>query len=393
MQTAEPVVQATRVITPVKGPRLTFIDLLRGWAVFVMIETHVTNALLIQSYRSTWWFDYLDFFNGLVAPSFLFCAGCGLWIAINRKWDDYVHFRKPLWKYLGRMGWILGVAYALHLPAFSIRRLYHAFTPAFAETLFQVDILHTIVITSVFAVGIILLTRNKNILLWGSIILSALLIVLAPGIWAAARGGTFSVIIRNMMTETPRSYFPFVPWSAFVFIGIIATKLYMDATDKALFFKRLFRIGASLAIAGIIFRLYYNPYPVELWRSTPIFFAMRIGVIFMAFAGLWYYSERKRAQASTAKTSMILLFGRESLLVYVIHLIIVYGSVANNGIASGAAMTLTPLECLGISIVLINAMWLLAYCWSYLKSNHFRMSRVIQYAGAGVFLLFLFLND
>jgi len=377
---------------PQKGSRLEFIDLLRGWAVFIMIETHVTNALLIQSYRETWWFDYLDFFNGLVAPSFLFCAGCGLWIAINRKWDDYVNFRKPLWKYLGRMLWILGVAYALHLPEFSMRYLLSAFTPADAETFFQIDILHTIVVTSVFAVGIILITRNKNILLWTSILLSVLLIVFAPIIWAAAQGGEFSVIVRNMLTETPRSYFPFVPWSAFVFIGIIATKLYMDAVDKARFFKRLFIIGLLATSVGIIFQLWYNPYPWQLWRSTPIFFAKRIGLVFIAFAALWRYTERTKTKPANKRFRLFLLFGRESLLVYTVHLIIVYGSVANRGIAAAYVQTFTPLQCLGVDAILIPIMVVMAFVWSYLKTNYLTTSKVIQYAIAAVFLFFLIIN-
>src|SRR5579872_6893470 len=108
--------------SPVKS-RLEFIDLLRGWAVVVMIETHVINALLAQSYRDSSWFPYLDFANGLVAPSFLFCAGCGLWISLGRRWDDYLALRKPLWVYFRRLGWILGIGYALHLPNFSMRQM------------------------------------------------------------------------------------------------------------------------------------------------------------------------------------------------------------------------------------------------------------------------------
>ncbi len=376
-----------------KTPRLEFIDLLRGWAVLIMIETHTVNALLTQAYRNTWWFDWLDFFNGLVAPSFLFCAGCGLWIAINRKWDDYIHFRQPLRKYVGRMLWILGVAYALHLPTFSFKRIYQAFSPEYEEIFFQIDILHTIVVTSLFAVLVIIVTRSKRILLWTSGVFAAALVLCAPLVWALARGGAFAVIIRNMLTESPRSYFPFVPWSAFVFIGIIATKLFMDAENKALFFRRLFFAGLGMMATGWIFRLYYNPYPSELWRSTPIYFVIRLGMVVMAFSGMWMYGEWKKQRAASVKSGVLLLFGRESLLVYAAHLIIVYGSVANSGIASQYAMTFTPAECAGVWILLTLAMWLLAYGWKRLKQNHLTASRMIQYSMAALFVLFLIVND
>ena len=55
--------------------RLLFIDRLRGWAVVVMIETHIVNALLRNDLRHETAFVILNFINGLVAPTFLFCAG------------------------------------------------------------------------------------------------------------------------------------------------------------------------------------------------------------------------------------------------------------------------------------------------------------------------------
>jgi len=120
---------------------------------------------------------------------------------------------------------------------------------------------------------------------------------------------------------------------------------------------------------------------------------MRIGVIFMLYSALWLYSERSKEKSAQKKFRLILLFGRESLLVYVTHLIIVYGSVANNGIASKFAATFTPLECLGVTIVLIAAMAVLAYVWSRMKSEWYTISRIVQYSGAVLFLLFLFIND
>ncbi|HMD13095.1 MAG TPA: heparan-alpha-glucosaminide N-acetyltransferase domain-containing protein, partial [Bacteroidota bacterium] len=63
---------------PQTSSRLEFIDLLRGWAVFVMIETHVFNALLLPQLKEETFFKILTFVNGLVAPSFLFCAGLAL---------------------------------------------------------------------------------------------------------------------------------------------------------------------------------------------------------------------------------------------------------------------------------------------------------------------------
>src|SRR6185436_1734934 len=55
--------------------RVAWLDLFRGAAVLVMIETHVVNTFLAAALRENGWFALLNYVNGLVAPSFLFIAG------------------------------------------------------------------------------------------------------------------------------------------------------------------------------------------------------------------------------------------------------------------------------------------------------------------------------
>jgi uncharacterized membrane protein len=87
---------------PQRSTRFEFIDLLRGWSVFVMIETHVFNAILLPELKDQTPFKILTFINGLVAPSFLFCAGMALAVTLQRKWDVYTNLQRPLWRYLFR---------------------------------------------------------------------------------------------------------------------------------------------------------------------------------------------------------------------------------------------------------------------------------------------------
>ena len=41
--------------------RLVFLDLMRGWAVLLMMEAHVCDALLQPSVKATRWFGYFTF--------------------------------------------------------------------------------------------------------------------------------------------------------------------------------------------------------------------------------------------------------------------------------------------------------------------------------------------
>ncbi len=373
---------------PVKAVRFDFIDLLRGWAVIVMIETHVTNALLAPEYRTMWWFGGLDFFNGLVAPSFMFCAGAGLWIALGRKWEDYVNWRAPLWRYFRRLGWILGVAYALHLPSFSLRQMLTAFSDQDAAVLFQCDILHVIVVTLASTLLVALLTRRRWIVQIWAWFWIVVLVAIAPAAWAFARSGAVSLVIRNLLTESPGSYFPFVPWVAFCMAGIVVTKAFLESADRGRLMRRVFALGAALALVGLAFRLFYNPWSFDLWRATPIFFAMRIGCVLVAFSLLYRAAEWRAAQGSRSP-AWVLLFGRESLLVYTVHLVIVYGSVFNFGIAYHLAMRWPPWVCLAIAIPLIAAMYLLARIWVWLKRDWPRTSAWLPYAEAAIFILYI----
>ncbi|MCX6141239.1 MAG: heparan-alpha-glucosaminide N-acetyltransferase domain-containing protein, partial [Candidatus Kapabacteria bacterium] len=106
-----------------KGERFAFLDVVRGLAVIWMIQVHVTNVVLDPSLRVGWFFDALNISNGFVAPTFIFCAGAGLWIALSRKGPTYRLFGSELFTYLRRLSYILVWAYVLHAPFFSLDRL------------------------------------------------------------------------------------------------------------------------------------------------------------------------------------------------------------------------------------------------------------------------------
>ncbi len=113
-------------MNPARSSRLVFIDWLRGFSILFMIETHVFNSLLKPFLKEEGWFHLLNFFNGLVAPSFLFVSGWAFVVASTRKLEDLHQFGPAFWQQLKRIGliWILG--YALHLPGFAYSALRRA---------------------------------------------------------------------------------------------------------------------------------------------------------------------------------------------------------------------------------------------------------------------------
>src|SRR5574339_468566 len=100
--------------------RFLFLDLLRGWALIIMIETHVFNAFMIPSYRQEWWFGILNYINGLVAPGFLFVSGAVFYISTYGKSDELRTFGITFRKRLYRILLIFIAGYSLHLPFLSL---------------------------------------------------------------------------------------------------------------------------------------------------------------------------------------------------------------------------------------------------------------------------------
>src|SRR3974377_1062115 len=121
--------------------RFGFIDLLRGLALVVMIETHVVNAYLPAATRHTWFFFWLTFINGLVAPTFLFSSGFSIMLQGRRQWDNWLHFRLPFWQQMLRLCFIAMVAYYSHLDDFKLSKYLHPHEPGIWKNALQVDIL------------------------------------------------------------------------------------------------------------------------------------------------------------------------------------------------------------------------------------------------------------
>ena len=351
-----------------------------------MIETHVVNALLLPAYRQEQFFKVLNFINGLVAPSFLFCAGFALAITLNRRWDEYTGLRTSFWKYLSRIAFILIVGYSLHLPFFSFRRLLALTDESAWIAFFQSDILHVIALTLALLLMTAVLVKKKERFFTVSMIIAFLLIFSAP-IVCEGDYTQYPAWFRSFLTTQYRSPFPLFPWSAFLICGAIVSFHFMKNKEQhrePLFILRLSFIALGLTAGAIIaellpFTLYPNH---DFWRASPEFFFVRLGIVILFLTGLWWLEQRQKPheQKPGITISPIPLFGQESLIVYVIHLLIVYGYTYKWSFVRQFSQTLNYSECMGLFIGLTVAMFLLAFIWHWLKSRNMRIAKWIQYA-------------
>ncbi len=147
---------------PLKKKRIEFIDLLRGWAVIVMIQTHVFNATLIPALTQNGFFDFVRFIDGLVAPSFLFASGMAYAVTTRRKINDYLSFGTPLFKQFGRLLFVLLIGYGLHIPKFNYYHLRYEAGALAWQAFWQVDVLQCIAISLMFLQVMLLILRSER---------------------------------------------------------------------------------------------------------------------------------------------------------------------------------------------------------------------------------------
>ena len=378
-----------------KSKRLDYIDLLRGWAVIVMIETHVFNATLMDTIRSGDFFTYLKFINGLVAPSFLFASGLAYAITTRRKLNDYLSFGRPLVKQFGRLLFIMAVGYVLHLPKFNYTNLVRWTEEKYWRVFFQADVLQCIAASLMFMQILLLLLKSERRLYLALGGMTIAIVFATPVVWGIdfwpllprfLAGYTNGIHFQNFPG------FPIFPWSAFLFAGAIFGHYYLRARDSApgaaplqneanMMSRSLRRAGAIIVLSFIIAPVAASLYPTyDYWKFSPSFFMLRLGLVILLCVAMFFYEKRK----GVSPASVVTLVGRESLIVYATHLLLIYGDFGPFNFAKRVNHSFGYGEAIITTLALYALMYALAIFWSRTKKGAPRWKLALQYGTLAV---------
>jgi len=288
-----------------------------------MIETHVTNQILHPVLRNTEWFQFLNISNGFVAPSFIFCAGAGLWIALSRKGTAYLGMGRELGVYLRRLSYILFWAYMMHVPFFSMEWLLSASSEQLVPWL-MIDVLQTIVYSSLFTLAVFLIVRRLHATVWFLGSLSVIIMCCTLFVWQTQPLAYMPIPVAVAITPDI-SPFPLLPWSCYFFAGFFITHVFMLARNHQRLATWFLCGGVVLPCILFLLKAFVEtPWDATWWSTSPQLALFRISGI-VAVWGLLYLVE-SRLQSSTVGKLMQTI-GTESLFLYLSHVIIVYGSL------------------------------------------------------------------
>ncbi len=332
--------------------RCDWIDQVRGWAVIVMIEVHVVNTWLREGLRPDW----LNYLNGLVAPSFTLAAGFSLVLStyrpdgtVRRFWPDTAR----------RLGFILLCAYALHAPGITLADWTVLSTTQKLRELFKIDVLQCIVYSLLVLHALARLVRSPRAFTLLALGLALFIPLVSPALWATGVADGLWLPIRGLFNGNPdrgvQALFPLFPWLAFpafgAFLGGLYRWLRVEAPDgksrwsEGRFLAFLALLGAACLAWG------RSAQHAWLWGGR---WVQENGVwLLHSRSGAFTYAELVRISNTTLPSVLdrlgwIMLAGaamgavelfrprwrgpnpveaasRESLLLYMLHLNLIYG--------------------------------------------------------------------
>jgi uncharacterized membrane protein len=304
-----------------KSNRLAYLDWMRGLGVLIMLQGHVLEGWVRPVDRSNEWFWWSQFLGGLPAPIFLFLVGVSLAIVLDRMRAKGAPSRDIALKVLRRGGWILLLAYAFRLEQFLMWYPWSSWSGVF-----KIDTLNCIGFCTLIIglASILLKSRRTNIVAMGAA--TAAFVYLTP--WIYPLRGLPSFVLSYVNGDQHPSYFSFFPWAGFKLAGITFGYLLLEGKERIgepEFFKRVavagivaFAVGSAMSLSRIF---EYGFFDYSL--TSPHFFLIRLGWVLLIMYGAYLWSSRKQV----GSWSPLITLGQGSLIVYWLHIEIVYGRV------------------------------------------------------------------
>lgn len=375
--------------------RHLFIDLYRSAVILLMLEGHVFRMFLPLSVQQSGLFQFHEFFHGLSAPAFLFGSGLTFVISTRKRWEQFHHWGPPLARRIRRLLFVILLGLFLHLPFFSFKKIVVEGSTEDYLQLFSSDVLICIGIGLLALHGLVFFFKTER-RFYGLVLATILgVCLLTPLVWEVDFLEYLPPFLAQLCNGAHGSPFPLFPFVGFLFAGVIVSWEFTVAAERhkeKKFMRQLLALGAGLAGAGVVADVVpLQIYPTyNFWYTSPSYFFIRLGALMMIVALFWYAS-RKISRPGKALT----VFGKESLFVYVSHLLILSGSVLNveANLRSMYGESLSVAQAAGLFVGLTGLLLGVSLVWDYCKEKQTPVYRLLQLGGAGTFLYFFFTRD
>ena len=365
-----------------RAHRVIFIDLARTIAVLFMVQGHTLDALLAPAYRQGPLFRVWVFQRGLTSCTFLLLSGFAFSIATSRHWAAHRGLSWRAVRRVRRFALFVLLGYALHFPVSRFADL-SAVTAERWRSFLAVDVLQLIGTTLIAVQLLVVAARTERRFTVTAFALCALVAVATPRAWAIDWTRWLPVGLASFLSPAWGSQFPLFPWAAFVLLGAGLGQVYGHwgaAPLRAFANRYLLGAGAAmLAAAAVGSQLPWQPFgPSDIWSSSPNQFLLRAGSVLLVLGAVAHLS-----RGMSRLPHVFVAVAQESLVIYFVHLCIVYGSIWADGLRQRLGTTLPPGRAALVVLTIITAMTILAWAWNWYKHAHPKRARLLSVVVGG----------
>jgi hypothetical protein len=186
------------------------------------------------------------------------------------------------------------------------------------------------------------------------------------------------------------SFFPLFPWLFFLFSGAIFSRYYIKSREnnrEREFVTHIFVVSLVIIFIGHVFLSDLFGRFLSGVHPNPIFLYQRLGYVLILGSFFWIYALKR-----DTKKSFVLDISRESLLIYWLHLEIIYAPIwsGEKSLEAIVAGGFSVIQCIIATLLLILLMIIVAKIWGIFKKKYPVYSRPVT-AGIIVVALFIFI--
>jgi uncharacterized membrane protein len=303
--------------------RRAYIDWARGIAVLLMIEAHITDAWTRPVARTTQAFRDATILGGFAAPLFLWLAGLAVALSATRAVTRGQSRLAAVEAVCRRGVEIFILAFLFRLQAFILSPGGHP------VTLFRVDILNVMgpaIVVAGLAWGC---SRRPAAQVAISLALAVGVAMLTPILRATPVVDRLPTWVGWYLRPSgEHTTFTLFPWAGFLLAGAAAGALLSVARphgDRRLHWALAVTGSTVIALGAYAASLPGSDPKASFWTSSPIWFAIRVGVVMVAVMALYALDCMTSATPFRRLIGPLETLGASSLFVYWIHVELVYG--------------------------------------------------------------------
>jgi uncharacterized membrane protein len=295
--------------------RLTYLDWLRGVAGIIMLQGHAFQSFLKPDLRSGAAYMFSQFFGGMPPAIFLFLTGITLAFLMHSFERKGVSGRDRITGTLKRAGYLFGIAMLFRL------QLWLFSWPSPWTNMLKVDILNCMGfgIALMSAMALFSTAQRARICAGLGLLIAGLSPLVSQIDWSGVPW------ILKAYVAPDYNYFSFFPWAAYMAFGMSAGSLIrllkQEQYDRAMQWAALLGIAMILA-ARYFANLPFSIYPKsDFWLDSPAQVLIKLGVTLLILALAYVWTQ----YAAAPGWSWVRQFGTSSLLIYWVHIELVYG--------------------------------------------------------------------